>query len=268
MSRNKPRRLAVLLFIAAMALWLILLGPVRAIHQPTLAAAGVAPDWLSPGALYVPCLTPIPFPTAWADAARGSGVAGAVAPLRCYLPVLTNCYCPPKSAVQDGGFEMGAFGCWQHGGESRQAILDRLDDGEPPRSGRYCAALGAPVSCEAHPQAEAWMYQDVDLPIDARMVTVAFTYRVVSNDILGWAAFSVELRTLDNVLLKRILTDGYDPPDRIAICAYDLGWRSYNCDLTPYAGGTVRLWFSSRNNWDGGLGIWTFVDDVSLTIQR
>jgi len=110
------------------------------------------------------------------------------------------------------------------------------------------------------------MYQDVYIPEQTASAILTFAYRIVTNDVLDWASFHVEVQARNNALLKRVLRDGNDHPDNIRICSNDLGWRTYSFNLTPWAGRTVRLWFGNRNEWDGGWGIWTYVDEVSLQI--
>ena len=186
-------------------------------------------------------------------------------PYYAYLPVVRKSYPPPPGAFCNGDFEEGTFRCWGHGGELPQSVVDVLYNADPPHSGEYCAFLGETVYCEWQPFGRAWMYQDITVPADAPSPTLSFWYRIVTNDILDWASFRVEIRDLHNVTLAQVLRDGYDPPDRIAICYNDLGWRSYSYDLSRFKGMTVRLWFENKNEYDGGLGIWTYVDDVTVT---
>ena len=92
-------------------------------------------------------------------------------------------------------------------------------------------------------------------------VTTASTWQ--SGRIIDPASF---VRDLHNVTIAQVLRDGYEPPDNIAICYNDLGWRSKDgYDLSKFRGRTIRLWFEIRNEYDGGLGIWTYVDDVKVT---
>jgi hypothetical protein len=106
------------------------------------------------------------------------------------------------------------------------------------------------------------MYQDFTVPNVQGTVILSFTYRIFTNDILGWASFHVELHAPNDAILDYILRDGYDPPKPIAKCNNDLGWKTHSYDLSGFKGQTVRIYFASRNEWDGGLGIWTYVDDV------
>jgi hypothetical protein len=182
-------------------------------------------------------------------------------PYRLYLPIIMKNY----AIFCNGGFETGTFSCWTPGGVPTPSVVDHLyNNGDPPYSGKYCALLGEElISCEKHDSYRSWIYQDFTIPADAPSPTLTFAYRIVTNDILAWASFRVEIRNLNNVPLAQVLRDG--SPD-IYICHNDLGWRRpYPYDLSQFKGMTVRLWFEVRNEYDGGLGIWTYVDDVTVT---
>jgi len=205
--------------------------------------------------------TPTPTPT---ETAGPSPTPTTPTPAPLHLPLICRQYCPPTIVVWNGGFEDGVFGCWEHGGDLAQRVTGRLHNGDYPTSGSFCAQLGEPVECEEHPAASTWMYYTVYVPNSASgpPPTVSFRYRIFTNDILDWSSFRVEIRDQSNVTLEQILRDGYDPPDRVNICYNDLGWRSSMHDLSPYKGMAIRLWFDTRNEFTGGLGTWTYVDDV------
>jgi len=182
-----------------------------------------------------------------------------------YLPLLTKNYCFPSAEIQDGGFEVGDFLCWRHGGTLPQSIVEELYNGDPPHSGRYVAELGTTTECPVEqPAGSAWIYQTIVVP-DTPSPTLTFWYRIVTNDILEWSSFHVEIRDENNVPIAPVLRYGYNPPDRIAICYDDLGWRTDSIDLSKLRGRTVRVWFESKNEFTGALGIWAYVDDVTIT---
>jgi hypothetical protein len=137
-----------------------------------------------------------------------------------------------------------------------------LSNGQRPYEGRYCASLGTPAPCISQTAAAAWMYQEFIVPNVTGTVSITFTYRIFTNDVLDWASFHAELRAPNGTLLARILRDGYR--SQTAVCGNDLGWKTFSYNLEAYKGQTVRLYFESKNEWDGGLGIWTYVDDVKL----
>ena len=165
---------------------------------------------------------------------------------------------PMPRVVLYGSFETSDFSNWTRGGELGQNVSTISYNGS------YAAQLGTPVSCGPQPPGSAWMYQTVTLPTEMHSPTLSFWYRIITNDILDWASFRVEIRDSHNVTLAQVLRDGYEPPDNIAICHNDLEWRSYSYDLSEFKGQIVRLWFESRNEHDGALGIWACVDNVKV----
>jgi len=98
------------------------------------------------------------------------------------------------------------------------------------------------------------MCYTIYIPADAPSPTLSSKYRIFTNDILDWSSFYVEIRHPNNVPIAEVLRDGYDPPNRVAICANDLGWKPFTYDLSQHKGMVVRLWFETRNEFDGGLG--------------
>ena len=160
----------------------------------------------------------------------------------------------------NGDFETG-FSCWTPGGDPFPSVVDYLYNGDPPYSGDYCALLGEWISCEEHDFYRSWIYQDLTIPAGALSPTLAFAYRIFTNDVLDWASFRVEIRDLHNEPIAEVLHEGHD--DRI--CYEDLGWTLHSYNLSPFRGMTVRLWFEVRNEHDEGWGIWTYVDDVTVT---
>jgi|GEM_PF-1660098 len=179
-----------------------------------------------------------------------------------YLPLVMKNY-PPFC---NGDFETGNFSCWTPGGDPFPSVVDHLHNSDPPYAGEYCALLGESIFCEEHDFYRSWIYQDFTIPADALSPTLSFAYRIFTNDVLGWASFRVEIRDLNNATIAQVLRDGYDPPDNIPICYTDLGWRSKGgYDLSKFKGRTIRLWFEIRNEHDGGWGIWTYLDDVTVT---
>jgi len=137
-----------------------------------------------------------------------------------------------------------------------------LSNGQRPYEGRYCASLGTPAPCISQTAAAAWMYQEFIVPNVTGTVSITFAYRIFTNDILDWASFHAELRAPNDAILVYILRDGYKSSS--SPCGNDLGWKTFSYNLEAYKGQTVRLYLESKNEWHGGLGIWTYVDDVKL----
>jgi hypothetical protein len=193
----------------------------------------------------------------------GSYLAGA--PSSTYLNLREFGLVPTSTSLCNGDFETSDFSCWTPDGDPFPSVVDHLHNSDLPHSGEYCALLGESISCEEHSLYWSWMYQDFTVPADAPSPTLAFSYRIFTNDILAWASFQVEIRDLNNVTIAQVLRDGYNPGTNMAICYNDRGWRSVDgYDLSRFKGRTIRLWFDIRNEYDGGLGIWTYVDDVTV----
>ena len=173
--------------------------------------------------------TPTPTPTST------STPTVTATPTRCYLylPLVMKNHAVAIPFC-NGGFETGGFSCWTPGGYPFPSVVNHLHNSDPPHSGQYCALLGESISCEEHDFYRSWIYQDFTIPADAPSPTLSFAYRIFTNDILDWASFRVEIRDLNNVTIAQVLRDGYAPPDRIAICYNDLGWKSYSYDLSRF----------------------------------
>ena len=211
--------------------------------------------------------TPTPTNTYTPTPTSTSTPTATATPIRhyLYLPLVMKAHAVAIPFC-NGDFETGDFSCWTPGGDPFPSVVDHLHNSDPPYSGEYCALLGESIFCEEHDFYRSWIYQDFTIPADAPSPTLSFAYRIFTNDILAWASFRVEIRDLHNVTIAEVLRDGYAPPDNIAICYNDLGWRSKDgYDLSKFKGRTIRLWFEIRNEHDGGLGIWTYVDDVVIT---
>jgi hypothetical protein len=211
-----------------------------------------------------PTNTPTPTSTDTPTSTSTPTPTATPKPRYVYLPLVVKDSATPIPFC-NGDFEAGDS-CWTPGGDPFPWVVDHLHNSDPPYSGEYCARLGESIFCEEHDAYRSWVYQDFTVPADATSPTLSFDYRIFTNDILGWASFRVEIRDLNNVTIAHVLRDGYDPDDNIAICYNDLGWRSKDAyDLSKFKGRTIRLWFEIRNEYDGGLGIWSYLDDVTVS---
>ena len=200
-----------------------------------------------------PTATPTPTATWW-----------PTGPSRVYLPLQLLGCCLPQSYVQNGGIEEGDLGCWVHGGNAMTSAVTVLSNGQSPHAGQYAVQIGEPRECISHTASTAWMFQDIRLPADVGRATLRFAYRIFTNDVYDWASFRVELRNVNGGRRAEILREGHRSIYRV--CSNDLGWKPVEFDLSPWRGQTVRLWFASRNEWDGGWGVWTYVDDVMVEL--
>jgi len=130
--------------------------------------------------------------------------------------------------------------------------------------GDFSVRLGRPVEPVEQRGGASWISQTIYLPENIQQPILTFSYRIVTNDIIHWASFRAKLLDSQGSLLALLLRDGYDSPNNVAIPNNDLGWKQVWFDLSAYRGRTIRLYFESRNEFDGALGIWTYVDGVRL----
>ncbi len=164
--------------------------------------------------------------------------------------------------VINGCFETGSFAPWRFG--STGGMPDPILTTETAVDGKFSVRLGEPVAPVEQPGGAAWISQTIYLPADMQEPILTFSYRIVTNDIIHWASFRAKLLDRDGNPVALLLRDGYNSPDNIAIPHNDLGWKQVWFDLSAYRGRTLRLYFESRNEFDGALGIWTYVDGVRL----
>jgi len=219
----------------------------------------------TPTSTVTPTRTRTPTPTRTLTATLPMSTSTPTLLWRLYLPVILKSYCPPIAEIQNGGLETGDFTCWAHGGGYAQSVVSWLYNGERPYQGHSCASLGAPAACISQTAAAAWMYQEFIVPNVPGTVNLSFTYRIITNDIYDWASFHAELRASNGALLTTMLRDGYKSSS--SPCGNDLGWKTFSYNLDGYKGQTLRLYLESKNEWDGGLGIWTYVDDAKLQMS-
>lgn len=162
--------------------------------------------------------------------------------------------------VANGGFESGDFAPWTVGGRMSTPVITR----EFVSEGVFSARLGNPVEAVEHPAGASWISQTIHVPRNLRAPELIFHYRIITNDIIHWASFRTEIHDADGERLEVLLRDGYNPPNNAAIPGYDMGWQAKRFDLSAYRGETIQIYFESRNEHDGGWGIWTYIDDVRV----
>lgn len=172
-----------------------------------------------------------------------------------YLPLTLRHYRGPL--VKNGGFETGSLLPWSHGGELPQSISTF-----GPYGGTYAALLGEETPQQPHPSGSAWAVQEIVIPPECTAAPLRFWYRIFTNDIEYWSYFHA-IVTDPTGVDHEILRDGYPgavaPPE-----GTDLAWRDFTYDLAAYAGQTVEIRFETKNQHDGALGIWTYLDEVSV----
>jgi hypothetical protein len=218
-----------------------------------------------------PTLTSKTTPTSTRTPASTPTPTSKTTPTSARTPTSIPIQVPPlistPADIKNGDLETGDFTYWAHGGSYPQSVVSRLSNGESCYEGQHCASLGTWVDCISQTAASAFMYQDFIVPNVPGPVTINFAYRIFTNDMWDWASFQAELRTPDDALLEVILEDGYNE-DRIPCNKY-LGWKTFSYNVPDrFKGQTMRLRLESRNKFDEGLGIWTYVDAIYLKYTR
>jgi hypothetical protein len=148
---------------------------------------------------------------------------------------------------------------WTYGGSLPVSRSDHAFDGV------YSLALSEHVPANPQGQGQAWAHTTFYVPSNWSRPTLSFSYNLFVNDNLQLSDFYVEI--LDGVALNHldtILVDGYDEEGK-PTAGTDMGWKTVTFDLSAYKGQPIRLQFYSRNRLPQALGIWSFVDAVSVT---
>jgi len=197
-----------------------------------------------------------------------------VGPIKVRLPAILR-QGESAPAICDAGFDAGHFEpCWQHGGELAQRVVDHLDTGEPPFTGRYSALLGQPEMGSGTdgniPAGSAWLQQRLRVP-NASQPRLTFHYRVISYDAsLGshgqlWDTFDT---TIGGELVSRD-DEGEDRPPGSQGDRHDTGWQRGVVDLSRWRGQEVSLRFAVWNREYDGNGMdyyntWAYLDQVRV----
>jgi hypothetical protein len=148
---------------------------------------------------------------------------------------------------------------WTYGGSLPVSRADHAFDGV------YSLALSEEVSANPQGQGQAWAHTTFYVPSNWSRPTLSFSYNLFVNDNLQLSDFYVEI--LDGVALNHldtVLLDGYDEEGKPP-AGTNMGWKTVTFDLSAYKGQPIRLQFYSRNRLPQALGIWAFVDAVSVT---
>jgi len=156
---------------------------------------------------------------------------------------------------------------WQIDGKGDHHLTDTgfdiLGNGftSPTNSTMY--EIGFRSASPDHAATDA-VYQPVSIPSHLS-TTISFLFRVLTEDIVDYDQFSVNVLDKNGSLLENILTTGSDELGGSEYTS-DSGWRSFTRSLTAYAGQVVRLWFGVTNGGtDPSYRTWAYLDDLKLT---
>ena len=189
-----------------------------------------------------------------------------------YLPLVAKYPTPtptptptstPTPVVHNGGFEIGDFSGWIHGGELEHEVVRGCSP-----SGTYGARLGDPdYACEggAPGALVAWTYQTIQVPTGGDPI-LRFSYRVVSQDTSQWDFLKAMLRDANGMPLEQVLRVGSPIFSGCSDAPWDSTWLQQDFPLSDYRGQLVQLYFENRlTNDDGWFNTWSCVDDVQVT---
>ncbi len=192
------------------------------------------------------------------------------------LPVSDFAY---VEGLDNPSFDTCGWSLWVPTPDDEGKLTTRIVEAPTRTGGSSCMALlskpwplnGVPVD------AYASFYQTIQLPaIECgrdQGLALSFWYRIqtydrawgkLPNGSYGWIdTFEVHILDRDGRELAEVLRDGYFG-EQVIYTLYDLGWRYYSVDLTPWAGRQVRIEFKVWNRADKWYPTWAYVEDVKL----
>ncbi len=203
----------------------------------------------------------VPFETLYPATQRQAvmdrviGFLGACLPIdgqyRTFVPLLMHNRgeAPPpvcQDVIVNGGFESGAWapGWYVLAANPLPAIIT-----DTVHAGNYAARIGATTTSDAITQtAYSSFSQTLSIPAEAITATLAVERYRYSGDGRN-AQYAVVLDAANQVHF--LFTDHVDDPN----------WVHDQFDLRPYAGQTIKLWFSVHNSGTGGTA-GMIIDDV------
>ncbi len=150
---------------------------------------------------------------------------------------------------------------WTYGGDlpvSRTTITNEAD---------YSVQLGIPNEINQQGIGTAWISQVFYVPYSNNSV-LTFNYSVFAQDIIDRSVFIVEIQDAVGLSNKSIvIRDGYTPsePGEMPEGIVELGWKSIMYSLAQYRGKFIRLVISNRNLSPDSLGIWSYVENISVS---
>jgi len=206
----------------------------------------------------------VPFETIYPAAARQAvmerliGFLGACLPVNAqyhvFVPLMMQVDGAPPPACQDivvnGDFEAGQLSPgWDVLAPNPLPTVVT----DPVYSGHYAARIGAATTSDDITQtAYSSFGQSLIVPADALTATLSFERYRYSGDSTN-LQYAVVLDAANQV--HYLFTDHADDPR----------WFSDQFDLLPYAGQTVKLWFSVHNSGAGGTA-GMLIDDVRTKV--
>ncbi len=154
---------------------------------------------------------------------------------------------PPPTGVQNGGFETGNLTNWTAGTGSG-TVAPAVSTAQK-HSGSYSAYLAGSVSGSVTTSS---IYQDVTVPAGGG--TLSFWYYPVSPDTITYDWQEMDILNTSGTVLATPLK----------VCSNAQTWTQVTYDLSSYAGQTIRLKFTDRDDGYSGDQTNMYVDDVTI----
>ncbi len=181
--------------------------------------------------------------------------------------------------LSNASFDSCDWPLWIPSTDSAGKLTARVLEATTRTGGSSCMARLSkewPLS-DVPVNAYASFYQSIQLPpLECgrnQGLMLSFWYRILTydnawgklpNNTYGWLdTFEVRILDRDGRELAEVLRDGHFG-EHAANTLYDLGWRHYRVDLTPWAGQQIRVEFKVWNRVDKWYPTWVYVDDVKL----
>ena len=167
---------------------------------------------------------------------------------------------PTPSESINGSVAVG-LDFWTYGGDlpvSRTTITNATD---------YSVQLGVPNEINQQGIGSAWISQVFFVPY-GNFSELTFNYDVFTQDIIDRSDFIVEIQDAVGLSNKSIvIRDGYVPsePGEMPEGIVELGWKSITYSLAQYRGKFIRLVISNRNLNPDSMGIWSYVENISVS---
>jgi len=135
--------------------------------------------------------------------------------------------------------------------------------------GVYSLQLGEPVQPVEQGLGTAWASQVFYIPPNSS-AELSLNVNIFTNDSINRADFLIEIQ--DAVALNSLAVvtrEGYRTgvAGERPVGTVDLGWKTIKYDLSPFSGRFVRLVLSNRNLTQDSLGIWSYVEKISVRYE-
>jgi len=210
---------------------------------PTATMTPTSTPTATPSGTSTPTSTPTPTVTATPSSTPTQTQTHTSTP----TPTPTPC----DELIRNGGFEItDDWTNWVCGDTPRPAAYSTA----VVLSGSWAMRLG--ITYQSDAQSYSSVRQEIAIPAHAASATLSFWYYPLCQDTVenDWQAAIVYDQTLSHILAWALPKT----------CADSQAWTYRTCDLTPYKGQSLILYFNVYNNGVGNLKTAMYLDDVSV----